>query len=296
MDQTYSNVVIESPGTELFQYRYRAYVPDAPAQALVIYLPQYGGTIDAWEDSLLPQRLANSSIASLVGLPVVEGTGYMDESSLHALQAMLTDAVERIKCPPDRLVLGGFSAGGVGAVRYGEVAVQGSLSGAFRPRAIFAVDPPLDLRRWYLGLQLIVRRNQPTPLLDEARQVIQVLHDTLGGTPDDVPDAYARASAVSAFAEQGGNLRFLRDIPIRMYAEPELHFWMDYTADLYTLNTLDVNFAINELRAMGNRQAELILTSGKGYRPDLGGMRMPHAWSIVDELDLADWIEQKMGK
>ncbi len=296
MDQTYSNVVIESPGTEPFHYRYRAYVPDAPAQALVIYLPQYGGTIDAWESSLLPQRLANSGIASLVGLPVAEGTGFMDESSLQALQAMLTDAVERIQCPPDRLVAGGFSAGGVGAVRYGEVAVQGSLSGAFRPRAIFAVDPPLDLRRWYLGWQLIVKRNRPSPLLDEAHQVIQVLHDTLGGAPDEVPDAYARVSAVTAFAEHGGNLRFLRDIPVRMYTEPDVLFWMDYTADLYSLNTLDVIFAINELRVMGNRQAELILTNGKGYRPDLGGMRLPHAWSIVDELDLADWIEQKLGK
>lgn len=81
-----------------------------------------------------------------------------------------------------------------------------------------------------------------------------------------------------------------------MYTEPDVLFWMEYTADLYSLNTLDVVFAINELRVMGNKQAELILTNGKGYRPDLGGMRMPHAWSIVDELDLADWIEQKLGK
>ena len=46
---------------------------------------------------------------------------------------------------------------------------------------------------------------------------------------------------------------------------------------------------------MGNEQAELIVTSGKGYRPDLGGIRLPHAWSIVDERDLANWIEQKIG-
>jgi hypothetical protein len=296
MDQTFSDVVIETSGTDKIHYRYRAYIPDAPADALVIYLPQYGGTIDSWENSRLPQRLANSRIASLVGSPVPEGTGFMDKASLQALQAMLIDAVERIQCPPDRLVLGGFSAGGVGAVRYGEVAVQGSLPGAFHPRAIFAVDPPLDLRRWYLGLQLIVNRNQPSLLLDEARHVIQVLHHTLGGAPDEVPDVYARVSAVTAFAEQGGNLKYLRDIPIRMYTEPDVLFWLEYAADFYSLNALDVIFAINELRSMGNKQAELILTSGKGNRPDLGGMRMPHAWSIVDELDLADWIEQKLGQ
>lgn len=208
---------------------------------------------------------------------------------------MLADAVEQLECPPDKLVLGGFSAGGVGAVRYGEVAVQGSLPGAFRPCAIFAVDPPLDLHRWYRGLQLMVQRNYPSPSLEEAKVVIQVLHYILGGAPDEVPEAYAHASAVTAFAEQGGNLKYLRDIPIRMYTEPDVLFFLEHVTDLYSLNALDVIFAINELRAMGNEQAELIVTSGKGYRPDLGGIRLPHAWSIVDETNLASWIEQKIG-
>jgi hypothetical protein len=204
---------------------------------------------------------------------------------------MLADAVQRLQCPLDQLIMGGFSAGGVGAVRYGEVAVQGSLPGAFLPRAIFAVDPPLDLRRWYHGLQLTVQRNQPSPSLDEACEVIQVLHYILGGAPDEVPEAYAHASAVMAFAGQGGNLKYLRDIPIRMYTEPDVLFFLEQVTDLYSLNALDVVFAINELRAMGNQRAELIVTSGRGYRPDLGGIRMPHAWSIVDEPDLANWIE-----
>lgn len=295
MNQTLSNRVIEAPATGEFQFRYRVYTPTIPMEALVVYLPQYGGTLDEWKNSLLPPRLADSGIASLVGLPVPEGTGYMDDSSLQALHAMLVDVLQRLQCPSDRLVLGGFSAGGVGAVRYGETAVQGSLPGAFRPRAIFAVDPPLDLRRWYRGLQLTVQRNHPSPALDEAREVIQVLHYLLGGAPDEVPEAYAHASAVMAFAEQGGNLKYLRDIPVRMYTVPDLLFFLEHVTDLYSLNALDVVFAINELRAMGNAQAELIVTNGKGYRPDLDGIRRPHAWSIVDEPDLANWIEEKIG-
>ena len=295
MNRTLSNHVIEAPEGGEFQFRYRAYMPDASSRALVVYLPQYGGTIDSWESSLLPERLAGNGIASLVGTPVPEGTGFMTDDSLQALHAMLADAVQRLQTPPDKLVLGGFSAGGVGAVRYAEVAVEGGLPGAFLPRAIFAVDPPLDLRRWYRGLQLIVQRNYPSPSLEEARAVIDVLHYLLGGSPDDVPEAYAHASAVTAFAEQGGNLKYLLDIPIRMYTEPDVMFFLEHMTDLYSLNALDVVFAINELRAMGNQQAELIVTSGKGYRSDLGGMRLPHSWSIVDEPDLADWIEQKIS-
>ena len=37
-----------------------------------------------------------------------------------------------------------------------------------------------------------------------------------------------------------------------------------------------------------------ILHTRQGYRPDLGGIRLPHAWSIVDERDLASWIEEKI--
>lgn len=224
MNQTLSNLVLEAPITGEFQFRYRAYTPTTPAKALVVYLPQYGGTLDGWENSILPQRLASSGIASLVGLPVPEGTGYMDDSALQALHAMLVDALQRLQCPSDKLVLGGFSAGGVGAVRYAQTAVQGDLPGAFRPCAIFAVDPPLDLCRWYRGLQLTIQRNQPSPLLDEAREVTRVLHNILGGAPDEVPETYARVSPVTAFAEQGGNLKYLREIPIRMYTEPDVLF------------------------------------------------------------------------
>jgi len=143
-------------------------------------------------------------------------------------------------------------------------------------------------------LQLTIQRNQPSPMLDEAREVTWVLHNILGGAPDEVPETYARVSPVTAFAKQGGNLKYLREIPIRMYTEPDVLFWLEHVTHLYSLNSLDVIYAINELKAMGNQQAELIVTSGNGYRPDLGGIRMPHAWSIVDEPDLANWIEQKI--
>ena len=58
MNQTLIDQVIEAPNTGEFHYRYRLYAPGIPAQALVVYLPQYGGTIDEWHNSLLPPRLA----------------------------------------------------------------------------------------------------------------------------------------------------------------------------------------------------------------------------------------------
>ncbi len=48
------------------------------------------------------------------------------------------------------------------------------------------------------------------------------------------------------------------------------------------------------LHSQGNSQVSLVLTSGKGYRAEMGGARMPHSWSIVDEADLARWIAGRL--
>lgn len=282
--------VVEASDPARFTYRYRAYLPEGPALGLAVYLPHFGGTIDDWETSLLPERLTSAGVGAVVGLPIAEGTGYLTENDLAALDAMIHDAFQKARCRHPVLVLGGFSAGGVGAMRYGQAAISGSLSGAIRPRAIFAVDPPLDLRRWYRGMAAIVRREPASPVLGEATYICGMLRELFGGTPDEVPAAFAQASAVSADEPLGGNLRYLRDMAVRLYTEPDVEFWQAHGADLYCLNALDVVYAVTELRAMGNAAAELKVTRDKGYRPDLGGIRLPHAWSIVDEEDLADWV------
>lgn len=287
--------VCEAPPNTSHTFRYRAYLPQSEAAGLVAYLPHFGATIDEWETALLPERLTARGIAVIVGLAVAGGTGFLTDADLGALDAMLHDAIRRVGCPVDRLVLGGFSAGGVGAFRYAEVAVEGRVPGLIRPRALFAVDPPLDVRRWYRGMASIVSRQVDSILLGEATFLCGMLRDLFGGTPEEVPAAYANASAVSADQPLAGNLRHLKDVPVRLYTEPDVAFWQAYGADLYCLNALDVVYAATELRAMGNTEVELIVTSGKGFRPDLGGMRMPHAWSIVDEADLADWIEKRLS-
>ncbi len=276
-------------------YRYRLYRPAGVARGLVAYLPHFGGTIDDWETSLLPGRLIAQGIGVIVGLPMSGGTGYLTDADLLALDSMLHDAIQRAECPPEALVLGGFSAGGVGALRYAQAAGAGRLSGAIRPRGVFGVDPPLDLRRWYRGHESIARRRPESPLLGEAVYICSMLRELLGGTPAEAPAAYARVSVLSADAPQGGNLKLLSDIPVRLYTEPDPDFWLGHGADLYCLNALDVVYAVAELRAQGNDRAELIVTHGKGFRPDLGGIRLPHAWSIVDESELAVWIEGLMG-
>ena len=54
------------------------------------------------------------------------------------------------------------------------------------------------------------------------------------------------------------------------------------------MNATDLAALVNELKIMGNPEAELITTQNKGYRQD--GSRHPQTWNIVDEKELIDWF------
>ncbi len=54
------------------------------------------------------------------------------------------------------------------------------------------------------------------------------------------------------------------------------------------MNAMDAARLRNQLLILGNREAKLITTDQKGYRPD--GTRHPHSWHIVDNVELIEWF------
>ncbi len=67
-----------------------------------------------------------------------------------------------------------------------------------------------------------------------------------------------------------------------------------YNLDFYSLNLIDQAAMVNQLKALGNGEAELIATTGKGFKNYKGNfLRIPHAWSIVDESELCEWMLMK---
>ena len=128
----------------------------------------------------------------------------------------------------------------------------------------------------------------------ESQAIIDVLKMSMGGSPKDARETYVKKSPFVAWEKGGGNARLLADIPVRLYTEPDVLWTIDnWRTDYLNLNAVDQAALTLQLRELGNTQAELITTSGKGYRPP--GKRNPHSWSIVDEDDLAKWIVRQMG-
>lgn len=273
---------------------YRVYAPRGEIAGALVLLPGYGGDRDSYDPaspftpSTLPALLAEQGVLTMVAVPVRE-TLYESEEVLRALDALLSELVQQYGIPRERVAIGGFSAGGTGAVRYAQFCAQQKCRAVPSIAAVFAVDSPLDFERLYRTSEVIVQRDAPRSNIAEESMILTTLQQALGGTPDEAGDAYRLHSAVVASDPDGGNAQLLRHTPVRLYVEPDVHWWMEErNLDYHGMNAVDHAALINLLRVGGNHRAELITTTGRGYRPD--GRRHPHSWSIVDEPDLASWL------
>jgi hypothetical protein len=291
-----TKVVHLTPGDSVGNV-YRAYAPDSPARGLLVLLPGAGDRVHAFSpggslQATLPDRMAEQGVVTIVAVPAME-TLYVDDTTVRLLDGIVADALRRYHIPVDRVVVGGFSSGGTGALRYAELcAAQGCRAGP-GPRGVFAVDSPLDLERLYRSIAPAAQRKGRGVDPAGARRFLGLMAGLLGGSPDDKPVAYRRASVFSASTPDGGNARLLSGIPVRLYSEPDVQWYIENAnVGYFGMNATDHSGLISLLRMRGNRAAELITTAGRGHRPN--GERYPHSWSIVDEPDLAGWVLARM--
>jgi hypothetical protein len=268
---------------------YRLYRPTDPARGLVVMLPYYGSDANEFSSAALPGLLAKKNVATMV----VSAGGYLMDNDLVTLRELIGKVVQELNIPAGSLVVGGISAGGTGAVRYSEYCISGHCDARSRPVAIFSVDAPLDFESWWNRAKLNLRRGNPKSGLEESQAILDALRSAMGGSPDQVRQAYRSRSPFLASERDGGNAHLLKNVPIRLYTEPDVIWWIENIGcDYYTMNAIDQAALVLQLRALDNTKAELITTTGKWFRPP--GTRNPHSWTIVDEPDLADWIAKSL--
>ena len=275
---------------------YRLMSPNSTPRGLVVLLPGFGDTVALFDLFEFPKIMQSRGYL----VATISMAGYINwESEIKTLHAIISELTAKHPVPPHSLVIGGFSAGGTGALRYAEYCVEQQCSATTRAAAAFSVDGPLDFERWY---NCSFRRAQWQPGDPENWGVIyKMLAKNLGGSPAEQRAAYVRAAPLTASESRGGNARLLKDVPVRAYSEPDVAWTIEnWSADYYCQNAVDQAALVLELRMLGNKNAELITTSGRGYRAEFvestgtyrKGERSPHSWSIVDEANLAGWVER----
>jgi hypothetical protein len=270
---------------------YRLYRTAGVARGLVVLLPYFGSDANEFQSAKLPELLAKKNVATMA----VSAAGYIGDDDLATVKALIGEVEGELKIGAGGLVVGGVSAGGTGAVRYAEMCAAGKCDARMTPVAVFSVDAPLDFEGWWNRETLNVKRGDPKSAVEESQGILEALGGVLAGSPTEARAAYREHSPFLASEKDGGNAHLLKDMPVRLYTEPDVNWNIENVGrDYYTMNALDQAAMILELKALGDKRAALITTTGKGYRPT--GKRNPHSWTIVDEGNLAEWIEGNLGE
>jgi hypothetical protein len=272
---------------------YLAIVPKGEIQGTIVLLGGYGEA----PENVLRETKIHTLASENNFLTVVLSVGarmYADEKTVAAINSYLADTIHRYKVNKESFVFGGMSAGGTLALRYAELCHETPLAYPVVPKAVFAVDSPVDLSDLWAYFDREITRNFSDVGMNEARFIQGELKRELGGSPQDARPNFVKNSPFDIASKQPGNEKFLKNIPVRSYHDPDLVWYLQNRRR----GVLDTNVAcaselIARLMLMGNDKAELMISHGTGYRAN--GARHPHSWSIVNETELITWVKAAIG-
>lgn len=261
------------------------YPPKLPWTGYIFIIPGFGETAErVLEQTDLPTLTAKSGLLTII--PTFQDgvlSFGIDNLSQQSFNNIILDVREKHKLTDLDYYVGGFSIGGSTAIKFAE-------NESLKPKAIFAIDPPLDLERYYNSSKREVRLSVNKIPDEERVYMIERLEKEMGGSPKIALKNYYKTSPYSFSDTTQTAIKNIIKLPLRIYSEPDVNWWLKENAEDFTgMNVTECSAMINELNRLGNTKAELIITQNKGYRkPD--NSRHPHSWSIVDNKELIEWL------
>jgi hypothetical protein len=257
----------------------------SPIKGYIFLLPGFGENAErVMQQSSLPKQLAESGILTII--PTLQDGVFsfgIDDSSQQSFKKIIADVREKNKLTDQPFYLGGYSIGGSCVLKYAEDADK-------KPNAVFAIDPPIDFEQVYTSCKRTIRLSVSTQPSEETVFLVKKIKEIMNGTPENSITNYHKISPYSFSDTSQTAIKKLLNVPLRIYTEPDIHWWLkERGMDYSNMNSTFHSAMINELNRLGNRNATLITSQNKGYRkPD--NVRHPHSWSIVDNDELIKWL------
>lgn len=240
----------------------------------------------------LPKYAAQQNILTII--PILKtGALYFgsDTASQQSLKELIELVAAKYKLQGKDFYIGGFSIGGTCVIKYSELAIQNYYP--IKPKAVFAVDPPLDWQRFYNAAKRVVRLSNPSQVNGEVTYMIDRIKKEMGGTPETALENFYNNSPYSYSDTTQRAIKALIKTPIMIISEPDIQWWLSQRGYDYSyINITDQAAMINELQKLGNDKAILITTIDKGYRK-LNNTRHPHSWSIADPEQTIKWLQSQ---
>jgi len=214
---------------------------------------------------------------------------YADSITQAQLTAVLEDIINRYKVKTDQFVFGGFSAGGMIALRYVELCNEFPDKYPVQPQGVFVVDSPIDFFTIWNQFEETVANGTSEIAIEEAVGAMKLIKAD-HGDPKENFAFYAHLNPFSMEKKYGENEKFLKSTAFRAYHDVDISWRLIHrNQTVRHSNYIVTSELINRLLLMGNNRAEFIQSYQTGYRAN--GQRHPHSWSIVDEAECILWMK-----
>lgn len=229
--------------------------------------------------------LASRSGMVLIAVPNPGGL-LLTPLSFKFLHEALDHALARFNTPPGSLAIGGFGPGGVLALQYAEECWAAAQFYPNRPRAVFAVDTPVDLIEWWNSCLRDLERNSSPEAVAEAGYWKNILETELGGSPDTLQVVYEKRSPFVANGDKIGKEQYLLGPGLRLYYSGHLQEQLgNRDRDLYDLPVTPASALLKRMLEVGHPNADIRFTQSPG-----DGELSAWGWGMSDKRDCIYWI------
>ncbi len=261
-------------------------------EGVLVLLPGFGETAE----SIFPETKIHN-VAYLHGILTIAIAGgrklYSDEEVIAKLNEALNHVINTYSVDKGKFVIGGFSAGGTISLRYAEYCYEDSQQAPILPKGVFSVDSPIDLFDIWDYFQREIKKNYSEAGVGEANFVSEIMLQEIGD-PVNNKENYEQLTPFNSDLKTPGNEKYLKNIGVRVYHDVDIVWQLqNRRRSLFDSNALASSEMISRLLLMGNDKAEFIPAKQPGYRS--AGFRHPHSWSIVDEVELIQWVLKSLN-
>jgi pimeloyl-ACP methyl ester carboxylesterase len=214
---------------------------------------------------------------------------YADSITQLKLTRVIKDVLTRYKVKNNSFVLGGYSAGGMIAMRYVELCNEFPEKFPIQPKGVFTVDSPIDIFTIYEQLEENAKNNYSELAVEEAIGAMRLIKNDRG-IPRENISTYAKLTAFSMNKAYSQNEKYLKNCAVRTYHDVDIAWRIKNRNQTVHGSNYEVTAElINRLVLMGNDKAEFMQSYQTGYRSN--GQRHPHSWSIVNEVECMQWMK-----
>ena len=202
------------------------------------------------------------------------------------LEKELNQILDKHSINKNNVYIGGFSSGGNIAILLGNDLIK--TKNKLQPKGVFVVDSPLDLENLYQDAQKDIQEKSNNDAVEECHFIINMFDKNLGKPVYSIQN-YAYYSPYLISKNTVENLKYLKNIKVRFYCEPDLEWQIENRNRTYEdLNAFKLEKTSDALKELGSKKMELIKTKNRGFRAN--GDKNPHTWNLVEHENLINWM------